>query len=391
MSAQLTKQFLELKKKYLNGTATPAEIQLLEQYYDLFAGEPDVIDQLTESEIALLENNIKEGITNKINNREKPITPLYVRNLMRAAAVLVFISAGIYFIRSYTKNVQQVAGNKVYKNDIAPGGNKATLTLASGAKIVLEDARNGALSKQGNTVITKSGSQLAYNTAINAVKGTANAATTTTVDYNTITTPKGGQYNLVLADGTKVKLNAASSLKYPTAFAGKERNVELTGEAYFEVVKNKAMPFKVKTANQTVEVLGTHFNINAYADEAAIKTTLFEGSVKVSSGTNMMVIKPGQQAVADSENSLQLADNVDTDEVLAWKNEMFQFNEADIKTIMRQIARWYDVDIEFKGKLPPDLYRGKISRNVNVSEVLKILQLSGVNFTIEGRKIIVTS
>ncbi|MFI5139426.1 MAG: FecR family protein [Sphingobacteriales bacterium] len=383
MSPQLKKEFRILTKKYLNGTATPAEIQIIEQYYDLFGDETEFTGQLTGPETEILENRLKEGIVNRISIKENKTVPFYRGTLMRAAAILIFVSAGAYFFYSrHTRQSQQIAQNKPYKTDIAPGGNKAILTLANGTKLILNNAKNGDLSTQAGTRVVKQDSLISYK---------ATAANSNEVSYNTITIPNGGQYQLVLADGTKVWLNAASSLRFPTAFTGKNRTVELTGEAYFEVAKNKDKPFNVKTATQTVQVLGTHFNINAYSNEATVKTTLLEGSVKVYSGNAVVMIRPGQQSVLANNGTFAVKDDPDTDEIVAWKNGLFQFNEADIQTIMRQIARWYDIDVEFKGKLPADLYRGKISRNVNVSQVLKILELSGINFTIEGRKIIVKS
>jgi transmembrane sensor len=381
MSSQVKKEFLNLTKKFLNGTATPAEIQLLEQYYDLFADEPDIIDQLAESEI--LESRLRTGITPKISLKENKTVPFYRGTLMRAAAILIFVLAGTFFF--YNRHKGQpglITQNKPHATDIAPGGNKAILTLANGSKLILNNAKNGDLSIQAGTRIVKQDSLISYNTT------TANSSE---VSYNTITIPNGGQYQLILADGTKVWLNAASSLRFPTAFTGNKRTVELTGEAYFEVAKNKDKPFNVKTATQTVQVLGTHFNINAYSNETNVKTTLLEGSVKVYSANVSVMISPGQQSVLESNGSFEIKRNLDTDEIVAWKNGIFQFNEADIQTVMRQIARWYNIDVEFKGKLPDDLYRGKISRNVNVSQVLRILELSGINFTIEGRKIIVRS
>ncbi|SDT33167.1 FecR family protein [Mucilaginibacter mallensis] len=380
MSVQLTKEFLELKKKYLNCTASPDEIQLLEQYYDLFADEANAIDEMTESEIAELEEYLKKSITQRIIAKEKPVIPFHKRNLIRAAAILVFFSIGIWLL--YNRQSQQVASNKPITHDVAPGGNKAILTLSNGAKVVLNNVKNGDLATQAGAQVIKQDSLLSYK---------ATAAKVSQVSYNTITTPNGGQFQMVLADGTKVWLNAASSLKFPTEFIGKDRTVELTGEAYFEVAKNKNKPFNVKTATQTVQVLGTHFNINSYNDEAAVKTTLLEGSVKVFSAAEAVMISPGQQAILTNNEPFLVKNDLDVDEVIAWKNGMFQFNEADIQTIMRQISRWYDIDVEFKGPIPNYTYHGKISRNSNASEVLKILGLSGINFTIEGRRIIVKS
>jgi len=383
MSSPLIKEFLELKKKYLNGTATAAEIQLLEQYYDLFADEPDIIEQLSESEIEILESRLKEGITNRINLQHNKTIPFYRGTFMRAAAILIFVLAGVlFFYHRHNRQPVQITQNKPFKTDIAPGGNKAVLTLANGSKLILNNAKNGNISTQAGARIVKQDSLISYK---------AMAANSTEVSYNTITIPKGGQYQLILADGTKVWLNAASSLKFPTAFTGKNRTVELTGEAYFEVAKNKDKPFNVKTTTQTVQVLGTHFNINTYSNEANVRTTLLEGSVKVYSANASVMISPGQQAVLANTGTFEVKHDVDIDEIVAWKNGIFQFNEADIQTVMRQISRWYDIDVEYKGKIPADLYRGKISRNVNVSQVLKILELSGINFTIEGRKIIVRS
>jgi ferric-dicitrate binding protein FerR (iron transport regulator) len=196
---------------------------------------------------------------------------------------------------------------------------------------------------------------------------------------------------LVLPDGTKVWLNAASSLKYPAAFAGNERRVELNGEAYFEVSKDPSKPFFVKTASQTVAVLGTHFNINSYTDESATKTTLLEGSVKVTGNNGQSVkIKPGEQAI-NYANAISIKENVDTDEAIAWKNGKFMFKNTDLQTIMRQLSRWYDVDVEYQGKIEQKHYMGRISRNVPVSQIFEILKTSGLNFTINGRKIIVKS
>jgi len=383
MSSQLKKEFLKLEKKFLNGTASPAEIELLEQYYELFANEEEATSQLSEPEIARLEESLREGIAHRITANARPSIPFYKRTLTRAAAILVFASVGLYLVyKHYPSRPQPIVNNKIYKNDIAPGGNKAILTLADGSKLVLNNSKNGALATQAGIQIVKQDSTLSYK----ATTGNNGQAS-----YNTITTPYGGQYQLVLADGTKVWLNAASSLRYPTSFTGKDRSVELTGEAYFEVAKNKNQPFNVKTATQTVQVLGTHFNVNAYSDEKAVKTTLLEGSVKVSSATANVMISPGQQSALAKNGLFVIDKDLDTDEIVAWKNGVFQFNEADIQTIMRQIARWYNIDVEFKGTIPANTYHGKISRNSNVSQVLKILELSGINFTIEGRKITVKS
>jgi ferric-dicitrate binding protein FerR (iron transport regulator) len=307
------------------------------------------------------------------------------------------LGTGVYLwpiLHPTQKTIKKVPAT-VAKNDVAPGGNKAVLTLSDGTQIVLDSAMNGVLSSQGNSKVLKLNSgQLAYTAngeslKGSSVKGGAEKGNRSLV-YNTITTPRGGQYQLVLADGTKVWLNASSSLRYPVAFTGPERRVELSGEGYFEVVKNAAMPFRVRANDMDVDVLGTHFNVNAYADETAIKTTLLEGAVKVTSLVSSHILSPGQQAQLNKEGLLHIVSAVDLEEVVAWKEGYFQFNQADLKSIMRQISRWYDVDIRYEGEIPNRQFGGDISRTANVSEVLNILKMSQVHFRIEGRTIVLT-
>jgi transmembrane sensor len=316
------------------------------------------------------------------------ISPFYKRTWFRiaAAAVLILIAGTIYLLVNKTNNQQPIAGNQQQPiKDVAPGGNKAVLTLADGSTIILDNAANGTVSQQGNTKILKLGDgQLAYNSLNEKPKE---------VLYNTITTPRGGQYQMILSDGSGVWLNAASSIRFPVAFTGNVRKVEITGEAYFEVAKNPAMPFIVSVAGKSeVEVLGTHFNINSYVDEATINTSLLEGSVKITELTTFKsrVITPGQQAQLNSNGQININTNTDLEEVMAWKNGKFDFGEAtDVKTIMRQLARWYNVDVEYRGVIKEHI-GGKISRNVNVSKVFEMLGLTGiVRFEIDGKKVIV--
>jgi ferric-dicitrate binding protein FerR (iron transport regulator) len=207
---------------------------------------------------------------------------------------------------------------------------------------------------------------------------------------NTITTPRGGQYQVVLPDGSKVWLNAASSIEFPTSFTGNTRNVSITGEAYFEVAKNAAKPFLVKTNRAVIEVLGTHFNVMAYDDEAEMKTTLLEGAVKVKSGSTSNYLRHGQQAVLNATGQTRVLDDVDVDDATAWKNGIFQFNDAGIEVIMRQASRWYDVNVSYEGQIPVKQFTGRISRKVKASELLNMLAYTGVKFRIEGKNIIVT-
>jgi transmembrane sensor len=379
MYPNLKKDFLKLVEKYLNGNASDQEIKAMEDYYAEFSNDPDMTDSLNEDEIGALKAVLRRKIDNRIRRAEKPVVPIYKRKSYQVAASVLLLLMLSVLIATQLRHKQMVL--QAQNHDLAPGGNKAVLTLADGSNIILDSVKNGLLTAQPGTHIVKQSGQLAYQASDNAQPVRAS--------YNTLTTPKGGQYQLTLVDGTKVWLNAASSLRFPTAFSGSERVVELTGEAYFEVVHNAKQPFKVKTAGQVIQDIGTQFNVNSYVDEDAAATTLIEGSVKIVDAKGQTLIRPGQQYVLKNTGLSEVKDDVNIDEVTAWKSGMFQFNNADIKTIMRQISRWYNVDVEYAGQIPASTYHGRISRNSNASTVLKILELSGINFTIEGRTIIV--
>ncbi len=291
-------------------------------------------------------------------------------------------------INYYNGKSQPKPEAKIAHNDIAPGSNKAVLTLANGRQIILNNARNGSLAAQGNTDFIKKGEgRLVYNAKANTDKATAELA------YNTISTPRGGQYQVVLPDGSHVWLNAASSIRFPAAFTGKDREVAITGEAYFEVAHNKVKPFRVSVNGQTVEVLGTHFNINAYTDEPSMKTTLLEGRVRITKDNRVAMLKPGEQATIAGAGNFKI-ETVNTEEAVAWKDGLFQFKDATLLIVMRQLSRWYDVRVEYEGNMPKTVFSGKLHRNVNASQVLEILKYFNVNFRIEGtgvqKKIIVT-
>lgn len=292
-----------------------------------------------------------------------------------AASVLFMLSVGGYFILHRQTNADNVAVNS--KQDFKPGSNGAILTLANGQKIVLEQAKKGILAKQNGSKINKANdSLLIYQ---------ANNGNSTTITYNTLETPIGKQYSVVLPDGSKAWLNAASSLKYPTAFTGKERLVELTGEAYFEVVHDAASPFRVKSGSLTIEDIGTHFNINNYDNEPIKRTTLLEGSVRV----NASVLKPGEEAAIANDHLTVKA--VDAGKAIAWKQGYFYFDHAGLNEVMRQFARWYDMDVVYEGTIPPKLFKGKVYRNVNASQALKILAFFNVHFKIDGKKVIINN
>jgi transmembrane sensor len=257
--------------------------------------------------------------------------------------------------------------------------------LADGKRIILTGAKNGTIAKDHNAIINKTADgQLVYQSDDKETASSKRPA------ENLLQTPRGGEYHLILADGTNVWLNAASSIRYPTAFTGNDRRVEVTGEAYFEVAHNAAKPFRVTSKGQTVEVLGTHFNINAYDDEPGIKTTLLEGSVKVSNKDQKAILKPGQQAIVQSINNSIIIKNANTEEVVAWKNGYFLFDGEKIESIMRKVSRWYDVDVQYEQTMPDVAFGGSISRFENVSQLLEVLQRTGsVHFKIEGRRLTV--
>jgi ferric-dicitrate binding protein FerR (iron transport regulator) len=264
--------------------------------------------------------------------------------------------------------------------DVAPGSDKAMLTLADGTKVALDETADGLVREFKGVKIIKQGDKVIYEFANNP---DANAP----IAYNTISTPRGGEYQLVLPDGTRVWLNAASSLRFPTAFASSERAVELEGEGYFEVAKRKNQPFKVVANNTTVEVLGTHFNLKAYKNEGSSQTSLLEGSVKVGNGTTKTIIKPGEQAVVGASATIETL-QADMEQVVAWKEGYFQFNEEDFTSVVAQLERWYDVDFNYPASLANKKFAGAIPRNSNLSQVLEMLELSGsITFKMEERRI----
>ena len=366
----------ELLIKYKAGNCTDTEKALVEKW--LFQYQDEELD-LSDERIAQIGQEIWINLPQPQLRVVKK--SLWLR-VAAAAAVLVFLSTGLYFLFRGSNQANTV----VYKTDIKPGANTAILTLASGKTIVLTGAKNGELASDGNAVISKA----ANGEVVYSAKDTASLKS---LAYNTMTIPRSGQYHLVLADGTNVWLNAESSIKYPTVFSGNERKVEITGEAYFEVAHNAAKPFKVVANGEVVEVLGTHFNVNAYADEPIIKTTLLEGRVKVTQNENIAVLIPGQQAQVNpsaGNAAIKVIENADTDEATGWKNGLFQFNKASIESIMRQASRWYNVEVSYSdNKKPVKTFTGNISRSSNLSQLLQILSYTGSRFEIDGKKIIV--
>lgn len=383
------KKFLEILGKYNSGNASEEEIAFLDAYYKSCDIRADLISHLDEPERTHFKTELRDSITDKIsryeNEKGKKNNKIIFRLAVSVAAAIIIVISALYYYPQQPKT--ELAQNKISEKDIEPGGNKALLTLSNGQKISLTDAGIGTLAKQAGVKITKTADgQLVY-TVLDGSQGSVYGDS----QFNTIETPQGGQYRVRLPDGSDVWLNAASALTYPSNFtAGKTRNVDLKGEAYFEIAKDRTRPFIVKTSTQEVEVLGTHFNINAYADEPAVKTTLLEGSVKVNglNGKRKLLI-PGQQSVLTASN-MQVA-KIDTDLAVAWKNNQFVFESDDIRYIMRMVARWYNVEVEYAGPIPENKFGGAVSRFENVSEVLNSLESTGkVNFKLLGKRIIVS-
>lgn len=373
-------QAIELIDKYNEGKASAEEVRLVENW---FARQSEITQQVPQDLDYL---NIKQQMWLKIDpqiNRPVKLNSNKRRlgfGIAAAAAVLIIAMAAVFF---YLNPKDHVAVS-LAKNDINPGKNKALLTLADGRKISLTDALNGEVAKQAGVLISKNEKgQLVYQASADVVgKGES--------EYNTIEAPKGGQWQVILPDGSKVFLNALSSLKYPVSFSKRERRVELNGEAYFEISHNKNLPFRVIAKGQTVEVLGTHFNIMAYNDEPILKTTLLTGSVRVATANESLILKPGEQSQLAGDK-MKVVQDVDLEDVMAWKNGYFKFNES-LAAVMAKVSRWYDVEISYETKPDPLFkYTGEISRDKNLSEILNMLEYTGnVHFKIEGRRVIVT-
>ena len=375
-----------LFNKYIEGKAEPAELEELQVLLNDISYEEAMLDRLVSllRETTPLERH-SEARWQEVRNALSPRRLPSIRRWWAIAALFIGGMAGLWLLRRSPSPQPATVNRQFLQHDRAPGGNIAVLTLSDGSRITLDSAHNGVLTQQGNSRVTKlKDGNLIYK---------ALDEKPVALLFNTLSTPRGGQYRLVLPDGSEVWLNAASSITYPTAFAGGERKVSVTGEVYMEIAPNPAMPFRVDVAtpsgSEEVEVLGTHFNVKAYSDEAMVTTTLLEGSVRLVSRGAAELLQPGQQGQLRSNGLFYRVDHADIEEVMAWKNGVFHFENADITEVMRQITRWYDVDVVFEGKTPAEKFDGEISRSSNLTEVLKILQLSNVHFKVEDRKVTV--
>lgn len=395
----------DLLGQYLTGTITEkgkselaqliTQPQYLQQMEEMMQ-ETFMSDAFLNEENLKLRNEIEGWLSNKIAG-EVPAKTMElssrskIKKLNRwnyaAAIILVALAGYLLFVQNKRTIKYETSPLAVSKNIEAPKISKATITLANGKTLYLDTVVNGAIALQEGTRLVKlSNGEIIYQTTPEN--------SSRQIEYNTLTNPRGSKViALTLNDGTKVWLNSESSLRYPTAFIDKERKVEITGEAYFEVSKDAVRKFIVSGNGVTTEVLGTHFNINTYANEPEKKVTLLEGSVKVSAQSERQkseaVIHPGEQAKTKIGEKLKIIKGVNVEEVMAWKSGRFQFNKADLQEVMRQIARWYDVEIQYEGKIAPQQFGGKLQKNLNLSELLDGLEKSQVHFKIEGRKVIV--
>lgn len=378
--------YQQLLQRFLDNNCTPAETRELFDFLQQDASNRLLLEEMSASFNTPVQADAgpwHDRVREKLLLAAQPakVVPFYKKWLPKIAAaalLLAIATIGWQYYRT-AKNVTPSSTQAGTQPDPLPGGNKAMLTLANGATVMLDSAASDAIPSQGATKVIRINGQLKYEA------GQADEA----VVYNTLTTPRGGQYKVELPDGTLVWLNAASSLRFPTAFKGEERIVVLNGEGYFEVAHRNNMPFKVQLESGVVEVLGTHFNVMAYPNETKVRTTLLQGAVKVTHNTQIARLAPGQQATWANSGSNITIGAADMDEAVSWKEGYFQFNRASLADVMRQLQRWYNVEVRYEGGTGKREFWGKIPRNVRLSEALKILELSNIQYSMKNDTIII--
>ncbi|HET7118970.1 MAG TPA: FecR domain-containing protein [Hanamia sp.] len=373
-------QAKELLQRYQSGNCTHSENELVENWYRQLIETGEW--QWGRGEKDTMQKMIEACIIKQVNGSHKKEV-LYLKPRFQwwaAASVILLLGAFSYFL-FFHKSTKPVQIAIVLNNDVkAPQSNKAMITLANGQKVYLDSVGNGALAIQGNVKLVKlANGKIVYQTNSGKV--------ISKMEYNTLSNPRGSKViNMTLADGSKVWLNAGSSLRYPVLFIGNKRKVSVTGEAYFEVTHDASKPFIVNNGSMDIRVLGTHFNVNAFEDDGNdIKVTLLEGSVKINNGNATGLLKPGQQALVTKE--IKVVSDVDLDLVMAWKNGYFQFDNASLQNVLKEVSRWYDVDVVYEGYNKPRKFVGEIQRDLSLSEMLKILQKNKVHFKIEGKEL----
>lgn len=377
------KEYFQLiLKKYRTGQASEEEIKFLETFFDLFESNEDLITAENEAEYLPLKTAMKNNIDRQID--QQPAKIKIYRMLGKVAAAAIIIALVAYYFMPAQKHTNQ--SDTYASNKARPATGKPMLTLSDGSIIYLSDSIKGEIAQQSGVVITRSKEgAIVYNAGHQP-----DAAGP--VQENTFSTPKGVKYKITLPDGSSAWLNALSSLSYPTRFTGAERVVTLNGEGYFEIKANAQQPFVVKSGTQRVQVLGTHFNVNAYTDESSIKTTLLEGSVKVSTSNGSYLIVPGEQVVASRDNNKPLHKiAANTEKETAWVNDIFSFKNDDLPYVMRQIGRWYDIDIKYEGSITTEKFSGEISRSSALSDVLTILTINDISFSLNGHVLTISN
>ncbi|MDR6785154.1 transmembrane sensor [Pedobacter africanus] len=373
-------ELFRIMERISDTTATEPEIRKFNTWCDSFKEvekELPHLEQIQERILTQLHQRIASGARN--------VVPLFFKRIVGIAATIAAIVLGLWFFKPAVLHTGTEA--LVLKNDIGPGGNKAMLKVAGNRVVQLSEARTGVIVKDGRT---------AYSDGSAVEDGVLPSGDD--VQQMELSTPRGGTYQITLPDGSRVVLNAASRIAFPSKFSGRQRKIQLEGEAYFEVAKNKHNPFIVQTAGQQVEVLGTHFNLHAYRDEASVSTTLLEGRVRVSSlaaiggqeDKTTTVLNPGEQAVS-ADGGFKIR-KVDTEEAVAWKNGYFRFNNENIESVMLKLSRWYNIEVHYEGRIPDEEFSGAASRSKTIGQVLEMLQYSkSVHFKVEGRRVTVTN
>lgn len=376
---------------HLKGTLSVAETRELELWLAAAPQNRSLFNQLTAP--GSLDEDLRNMATVETAAARKklvaglfpPAAQHYTKNMRVrrlqwwAAAAILLLLTGIYTITHISLEQKSKLAVQ-HLPALAPGREGAILKLADGTEIVLDSLGNGVVARQDGTAVILKDGVLSY---------TGSSGTAGVTAYNTMQTPKGRQFHLQLPDGSGVWLNAASSIHYPVAFDGRDRMVTITGEAYFEIAPNAAMPFIVQVAGkETIQVMGTHFNVNAYDNEKSLNTTLLQGAIQVISGANKVTLKPGQQA--QLAGAITVADNADIGKVMAWKNGAFNFENASLEEVMRQLERWYDIEVIYEKGIPETYFMGEMSRGMNLNDVLTTLEKTGVHFRMEEkRKLIV--
>ncbi|MFA4867329.1 MAG: FecR domain-containing protein [Pedobacter sp.] len=379
-------EYILLYEKYLKGICTAEEQKLLDTYQDNYSLNFHFLEVHDNQKDKERNARIYQQLKKSIDNTQPPKLSWYKHPFTAAAALIGILSIGAYLFWTSPKinKQEKVLASQTKMNS---GSNKAVLTLGDGSRLILDNASNGILTNQGQSVISKeSNGKLVYNTS--------GVSQSYAVEQNLITIPRGGEYQIVLPDGTKVWLNSESSLSFPVVFKGNTRKVTLSGEAYFEVAKNKNSPFSISVKGTEIKVLGTHFNVEAYDD---VNTTLVEGSVQLKNKTQSVVLKPGESGLTQNDGRFKI-EQADLESVTGWKNGYFVFHNKELKSIMEQVERWYDVDIEYEDDVQDKKFYGKVSRSDDLSELLKNMELTGiVHFKIQTdnktkrKKIIVTT